>query len=181
MSVLHRAKPSSSMGMKPPRGKLPLPLSVIILVVCAFAFLLLLYTERISSLSSTNIFRFKPCANRNHAKSHKSRKEKGAMENNPINYETDDRFEFDPNECSVAHGKWVFNSSFEPLYSDKTCPYLDPQFSCVTNGRPDSDYRHWEWQPDDCILPRFNPKIALRKLQGKRLMFVGDSLQRGQW
>ncbi|KAL0291665.1 UNVERIFIED_CONTAM: protein trichome birefringence-like 3 [Sesamum calycinum] len=51
----------------------------------------------------------------------------------------------------------------------------------VSNGRPDSDYRHWEWQPDDCILPRFDPEIALRKLQGKRQMFVGDSLQRGQW
>ncbi|KAL6987838.1 Transducin (beta)-like 3 [Sarracenia purpurea var. burkii] len=93
----------------------------------------------------------------------------------------DDRFDFDPNECSVTHGKWVFNASIKPLYSDKTCPYIDRQFSCVQNGRPDSDYRHWEWQPDDCVLPRFNPKIALEKLRGKRLMFVGDSLQRNQW
>ncbi|KZV19614.1 protein trichome birefringence-like 3 [Dorcoceras hygrometricum] len=49
------------------------------------------------------------------------------------------------------------------------------------NGRPDPDYRHWLWQPDDCNLPRFDPKIALVKLRGKRLMFVRDSLQRGQW
>ncbi|XP_047310224.1 protein trichome birefringence-like 18 [Impatiens glandulifera] len=101
-------------------------------------------------------------------------------EDDIVNPEIDDRFKFDPNECSIAHGKWVFNSSFKPLYSDTTCPYIDRQFSCVINGRPDSDYRHWEWQPDDCILPRFSPKHALEKLRGKRLMFVGDSLQRNQ-
>jgi len=28
---------------------------------------------------------------------------------------------------------------------------------------------------------RFNPKLALKKLQGKRLLFVGDSLQKSQW
>lgn len=71
-----------------------------------------------------------------------------------FNSKVDDRFEFDPNECSVAHGRWVFNSSLRPLYSDRTCPYIDRQFSCVKNGRPDSDYRRWEWQPDDCFLPR---------------------------
>lgn len=28
---------------------------------------------------------------------------------------------------------------------------------------------------------RFNPELALKKLRGKRILFVGDSLQRGQW
>lgn len=99
----------------------------------------------------------------------------------PVKAEADDRFEFDPNECSVAHGKWAFNSSLKPLYTDRTCPYIDRQFACAKNGRPDSDYRHWEWQPDDCMLPSFNPRVALQKLRGKRLMFVGDSLHRNQW
>ncbi|KAI3982518.1 hypothetical protein MKX01_031257, partial [Papaver californicum] len=27
----------------------------------------------------------------------------------------------------------------------------------------------------------FDPRTALKKLRGKRLIFVGDSLQRGQW
>ena len=67
----------------------------------------------------------------------------------------DDRFEFDPEECSVVNGKWVFNRSIKPLYTDESCPYLDRQVSCVKNGREDSDYRHWEWQPDECRLPRF--------------------------
>ncbi|KAK7287436.1 hypothetical protein RIF29_00714 [Crotalaria pallida] len=91
------------------------------------------------------------------------------------------KFDFDPEECNVANGKWVFNHSIKPLYSDSSCPYIDRQYSCVKNGREDSDYLHWEWQPEDCTLPRFNPKLALKKLQGKRLLFVGDSLQRNQW
>ncbi|KAI3473137.1 hypothetical protein Pfo_030429 [Paulownia fortunei] len=153
------------------RGKVPL--SIITIIIFVLALVVLLYTERISSFSSSAIFRFKPCARRN--------ADDRNVDISALNYAADDRFEFDPDECSLAHGKWVFNRSIKPLYSDRTCPYLDRQVQCVKNGRPDSDYRHWEWQPDDCMLPRFDPKIALRKLQGKRLMFVGDSLQRGQW
>ena len=75
-------------------------------------------------------------------------------ENNLENPELDDRFEFDPEECNIAKGKWVFNRSIKPLYTDRSCPYIDRQFSCVKNGRLDFDYRHWEWQPEDCNLPR---------------------------
>ncbi|GKV06043.1 hypothetical protein SLEP1_g17977 [Rubroshorea leprosula] len=159
--------------MKYYRGKLPM--SVITLVVCCFLFFALLYTERISSLSSGSVFKSKSCARKTAKKPIQKTAEE--MENPDI----DDRFEFDPKECNVAKGKWVFNRSIKPLYTDRSCPYIDLQFSCVKNGRPDSDYRHWEWRPDECTLPRFNPKLALKKLRGKRLLFVGDSLQRGQW
>lgn len=67
----------------------------------------------------------------------------------------DDRFEFDAEECSVIKGKWVFNSSVEPLYSDRTCPYLEKQITCAKNGRPDSDYLRWEWEQEDCFLPKY--------------------------
>ncbi|KAK1382891.1 hypothetical protein POM88_020626 [Heracleum sosnowskyi] len=110
---------------------------------------LILYTERISFLSSSTIFTLSPCAKRALATS----KDKSA-DNDEVNYLADDRFEFDPNECRFTSGKWRFNSSIEPLYTDRSCPYLDRQVSCVKNGRPESDYRHWEWQPDDCYLPR---------------------------
>lgn len=66
----------------------------------------------------------------------------------------DDRFDFDPEECNVANGKWVYNRSIEPLYTDTSCPYLDRQVSCVKNGHPNPNYTHWEWQPEDCTLPR---------------------------
>ncbi|KAK4478458.1 hypothetical protein RD792_013933 [Penstemon davidsonii] len=162
---------------KPLRGKVPL--SIIAIIICALAFVALLYTERISSFSSSNILKIKPCPKRNSAR--KSITDDRNTGSGALNYAADDRFEFDPEECSLVQGKWVFNRTIKPLYSDRTCPYLDRQVSCVKNGREDSDYRHWEWQPDDCMLPRFDPKIALRRIEGKRLMFVGDSLQRGQW
>ncbi|KAH7553858.1 hypothetical protein JRO89_XS12G0068000 [Xanthoceras sorbifolium] len=167
--------PPSTVSMKQYRGKLPL--SIITVAVCCLALIALLYTERLSLLSSSSIFRPKSCSKRASVLKSKDK----TAEDNAYNTEIDDRFDFDPEECSVVNGKWVFNSSIKPLYSDRACPYLDRQVSCVKNGRPDSDYRHWEWQPEDCTLPRFNPELALKKLRNKRLLFVGDSLQRGQW
>ncbi|OIT21939.1 PREDICTED: protein trichome birefringence-like 3 [Nicotiana attenuata] len=161
------------------RGKLSLP--VITGIFCTLAFIALLYTERISTFSSGSLFGVKSCPRRNVAKFNKHHTGDRELKSSPLDNPTDDRFEFDPKECSLNNGKWVFNTSIKPLYTDRTCPYVDRQYSCTKNGRNDSDYLHWEWQPDDCILPRFDPKIALRKIKGKRIMFVGDSIQRNMW
>ncbi|KAG7600780.1 unnamed protein product [Arabidopsis thaliana] len=164
-------------------GGTKIPLSIIVLVLCGFMFFILLYTERISLLSSSSsssssFFKLKPCPRKDVSS---KPKEKIRKERSEILEVLDDRFEFDPEECNVAAGKWVYNSSIEPLYTDRSCPYIDRQFSCIKNGQPETDYLRWEWQPDDCTIPRFSPKLAMNKLRGKRLLFVGDSLQRSQW
>ncbi|KAM3325737.1 protein trichome birefringence-like 3 [Capsicum chacoense] len=161
------------------RGKPSLP--VITGIFCALAFFVLLYTERITTYSSGSLFGIKNCPRRNDVKLKKHHTGSRELKSSPLDNPTDDRFEFDPEECSLNNGKWVFNTSIKPFYTERTCPYIDRQYSCTKNGRSDSDYLHWEWQPDDCILPRFDPKIALRKIQGKRIMFIGDSIQRNMW
>ncbi|GLJ24585.1 hypothetical protein SUGI_0469780 [Cryptomeria japonica] len=82
--------------------------------------------------------------------------------------------------CNLFSGKWVHDVSY-PLYNAADCPYISTQINCRPNGRPDSDYEKWRWQPDGCTIPRFNSKDMLEKLRGKRLMFIGDSISRGQF
>ncbi|KAK1354321.1 hypothetical protein POM88_047577 [Heracleum sosnowskyi] len=82
--------------------------------------------------------------------------------------------------CDVSKGKWVFDDSY-PLYTNVTGPFIDEGFSCQTNGRLDKDYMKWRWQPDDCDIPRFNAAAMLNLIRGKRLVFVGDSINRNQW
>ncbi|CAN4112798.1 unnamed protein product [Withania somnifera] len=83
-------------------------------------------------------------------------------------------------ECDITKGKWVFDESY-PLYTNASCPYIDEGFSCQANGRLDKNYMKWRWQPQDCDIPRFNATQMLELIRGKRLVFVGDSINRNQW
>ncbi|KAL4204624.1 hypothetical protein AMTRI_Chr01g132930 [Amborella trichopoda] len=82
--------------------------------------------------------------------------------------------------CDPYVGTWAYDESY-PLYDSSRCPFIDPEFDCLKNGRSDKLYLHYRWQPSGCDLPRFNALDFLSKMKGKTIMFVGDSLGLNQW
>ncbi|KAJ0021517.1 hypothetical protein Pint_32522 [Pistacia integerrima] len=82
--------------------------------------------------------------------------------------------------CALFAGTWVRDDTY-PMYESSQCPFIDAKFNCKMNGRPDSGYLKYRWQPLNCELPRFNGLDFLLKMKGKTVMFVGDSLGRNQW
>ncbi|CAN6295349.1 unnamed protein product [Urochloa humidicola] len=83
-------------------------------------------------------------------------------------------------QCDVSDGNWVFDESY-PLYESNSCPFIDEGFSCQANGRMDQSYMKMRWQPKHCNVPRFDARKMLEMLRGKRLVFIGDSINRNQW
>ncbi|XP_047941966.1 protein trichome birefringence-like [Salvia hispanica] len=83
-------------------------------------------------------------------------------------------------ECDLFDGNWVRDESY-PLYKPGSCSLIDEQFNCFLNGRPDNAYLKHRWKPKACNLPRLNGSHMLEMLRGKRLVFVGDSLNRNMW
>ncbi|XP_057768708.1 protein trichome birefringence-like [Salvia miltiorrhiza] len=82
--------------------------------------------------------------------------------------------------CDLFDGNWVRDESY-PLYEPGSCSLIDEQFNCFLNGRPDHGYLKHKWKPKACTLPRLNGSHMLEMLRGKRLVFVGDSLNRNMW
>ncbi|KAM7524603.1 hypothetical protein LguiA_014505 [Lonicera macranthoides] len=83
-------------------------------------------------------------------------------------------------KCDLFDGEWIRDESY-PLYKPGSCSLIDEQFNCFANGRPDNDYHKLKWKPKGCTLPRLNGSHMLELLRGKRLVFVGDSLNRNMW
>jgi hypothetical protein len=82
--------------------------------------------------------------------------------------------------CDLFTGAWVEDDS-PPLYTNENCPIVTQTQNCPGNGRPDSNYLNWRWQPQGCDLPAFDAKAFLELMRGKTLAFVGDSVARNQY
>ncbi|CAH1432321.1 unnamed protein product [Lactuca virosa] len=82
--------------------------------------------------------------------------------------------------CNLFDGDWVRDDSY-PLYKPGSCSLIDEQFNCFSNGRPDLGFQNYKWKPKGCSLPRLDGSKMLKLLKGKRLVFVGDSLNRNMW
>ncbi|CAI8602277.1 unnamed protein product [Vicia faba] len=84
-------------------------------------------------------------------------------------------------KCDFFDGKWVKDDQSYPLYQPGSCSLIDEQFNCINNGRPDHDFQKLKWKPKGCSLPRLDGQRMLNLLRGKRLVFVGDSINRNMW
>uniref|UniRef100_A0ACD6A1Y9 Uncharacterized protein n=1 Tax=Avena sativa TaxID=4498 RepID=A0ACD6A1Y9_AVESA len=87
----------------------------------------------------------------------------------------------DGGRCDYSDGVWVRDAADAPTVYGEDCPFLDPGFQCARNGRTNSSFRHWRWQPRGCNLPRFNASEMLEWSRNGRIVFAGDSIGRNQW
>ncbi|KAM3368539.1 hypothetical protein ACQJBY_016820 [Aegilops geniculata] len=83
-------------------------------------------------------------------------------------------------KCDLFSGRWVREEN-HAFYPPRSCPHIDSDFNCHKNGRQDTGFLNWRWQPAGCNIPRMNVTDFLERLRGQRIIFVGDSLNRNMW
>ncbi|ONI07370.1 hypothetical protein PRUPE_5G115700 [Prunus persica] len=79
-------------------------------------------------------------------------------------------------ECDLFTGDWVPNTS-GPAYNE-SCPIIENPQNCIRNGRPDTGYLYWRWNPRDCEIPKFDPERFLEMMRNKAWALIGDSISR---
>ncbi|CAN8273039.1 unnamed protein product [Cochlearia groenlandica] len=80
-------------------------------------------------------------------------------------------------ECDLFKGQWVQDQRGS-LYTNTTCLTIPDSKNCLKHGRPNTDFLFYRWKPQDCDLPRFDPKAFLALVRGKKMSFIGDSVAR---
>ncbi|KAH6762825.1 TRICHOME BIREFRINGENCE-LIKE 33 [Perilla frutescens var. hirtella] len=162
------SSPSSSSATLPRKGRL----SPYIFTLLAFIlFVTILYGEDFSCIFGSQFDTYRPYQSLSSSSIAKKKGEK-------LPFAVGEAAERDG--CDLFSGRWVWDDD-RPLYEESECPYIQPQLTCQEHGRPDTDYQHWRWQPHGCSLPSFNATLMMESLRDKRMMFVGDSLNRGQF
>ncbi|XP_057784790.1 protein trichome birefringence-like 38 [Salvia miltiorrhiza] len=76
-------------------------------------------------------------------------------------------------KCNIYEGKWVYDESY-PLFDSSKCSAIRGEFNCLK--RPDRQFLNYRWQPSACNLPKFDAGDFLRRMKGKKIVFVGDSV-----
>ncbi|XAR70198.1 hypothetical protein NMG60_11026976 [Bertholletia excelsa] len=80
-------------------------------------------------------------------------------------------------KCDLFTGDWIPSSS-GPRYTNETCSLIEGHQNCMKNGRPDTGYLYWRWNPRDCELRPFDAELFLELMRNKSWAFIGDSISR---
>ncbi|CAI5984789.1 unnamed protein product [Closterium sp. NIES-64] len=74
----------------------------------------------------------------------------------------------------MSNQQWVISPN-KALYSGRTCPFIRSKENCQKNGRRDTGYLNWRWQPRGCDVNRLDPAAFLSRYRNKVFAIAGDS------